>query len=313
MENNTNSIAATETPVFNPNRIAHYYDQVHRASWGRRAAGLFAGATLGLGFGALVGLGAAFIPALLVNLGVPGVTVAAGTPWLLTPLMALKSAAIYGGVGAFMGVGTATAVGESAGAVAGGLAIREHQEELAGKQNGTQTSPALQPVGENPSNIWGYSVKPGLFFAAITGAFGAFTAAVGAPLLSANTLLVLGATTGITIAAGSAAAIIASAAVFALLGGLFGIKAGSMSVALSNFYMKALSGKLFEPAAPEKSLEKSPAIAPAVAPVIGEKPPAEMAPAQEAPAPTKTFATEPKSLKPEDLAAQREVAAALVR
>lgn len=298
--NSTPPETAIASPPFNPARIANYYDQVHKASWGRRAAGLFAGATLGLMFGALVGLGAAFIPALLVNMGITGVSVAAGTPWLLTPLMALKSAALYGGIGAFMGIGTATAVGESAGAVAGGLAIREHQESLANAQQPIIATQPTQDAGASGPKY--YSWRPGLFFAAITGAFGAFTAAVGGSLVSANTLLVLGATTGITIAAGSAAAIIASAAVFALLGGLFGLKAGRMSVGLSNFYMKALSDDLWTS---KKSTPEVTSPAPTPAPIrqsVAEHVSDTPEPAQ----PSRVTVPEKRSLAPEEIAAHRE-------
>lgn len=215
---------ATAPPPFNPARIANYYDQVHKASWGRRAAGLFAGATLGFGFGGAIGAIAAFLPWLLMGAALPALGAIA------------LSAAIYAGIGAFSGVVVGTAVGESAGAVAGGLAIREHQESLA---NAQQPIIATQPTRDaGPSGPKYFSWRPAAFFGTICSAFGAITTATGSPIVISAAATLFGGVTG-------AALVPAAAIMFGLFGSLFGFKFGRFSNGLSNFHMKALSDDLW--------------------------------------------------------------------
>lgn len=312
-QNNANPVINNQTAAaYNPSRIENYYDQVHKASWVRRAAGLFAGATLGIALGALVGLAASCIPFLMSAAGIGtalGLTIAPGTTALLTPLIALKSAAIYAGIGGFMGMGVGTAVGESAGAVAGGLAIREHQEIEA--SNTEQPVIAAQPAKDaGPSGNKYFSWKPAAFFATLCGAFGAATAATGSgALLSANTLLFTTALTGVTLTGG--AAIIATAAVFAIFGSLFGIKVGRMSNELSNFYTKALTDDLWKKKEPEKTIAAAPSVAPVVVPErITPSHQPEIAPPA---TPQRSFSamTSQKSLKPEEILAARETQQAI--
>ena len=54
-----------------------YYDRVHRNTWLRRTAGLMTGATMGAGYGILIGAAAVAIPAVLATIGIAGVTAAA--------------------------------------------------------------------------------------------------------------------------------------------------------------------------------------------------------------------------------------------
>lgn len=308
-------------PAFNPGRIENYYDQVHKASWVRRAAGIFAGATLGIIFGAAIGLIAACIPFILSTLGVGtalGMSIAPGTLALLTPAIALKSAAIYATIGGFMGPAVATDVGSSAGAVAGGLAVREHQELQAKAQEPVIAAQPTKDAG--PSGSKYFSWRPGLFFTGVCGAFGAMAqlaangagltlANGGAPLLSANTLLFAG-VAGVTMT--GTAAVIATAAVFALFGALFGFKFGRFSNNLSNFYTKILTDEFWNkkkqpsPALEEQqniSTERSIPLAKqaALSTTLETEFPGESLP-------NRRYATEPKLLTPETLVATREIA-----
>lgn len=288
MESHSTLPPAAPPPSFNPGRIENYYDQVHKASWVRRTAGIFAGATLGIIFGGAIGAIAAFIPFML------------GAAALAPPLGAvLLSAAIYAGVGGFMGPVVGTAVGESAGAVAGGLAVREHQEIQANAQQPVIAAQATKDAG--PSGPQYFSWRPAAFFGTLCGGFGAMTAATGIPLLqSANTMLFSAAVGGAALTGGAAVA--ATAIVFGLFGSLMGFKFGRFSNELSNFYTKVLIDNWGEKKDPE------PQMAPSVAPAITRQPVAAPIPdIHELPGESRVVLPEKRSLAPEVIASRREV------
>jgi hypothetical protein len=298
-------IPASPTPApaaYNPTRIGNYYDQVHKASWGRRAAGLFAGATLGLAIGAGVGLIAAFLPYALTQFGFGGVELVQGGFTALGSVTNLPSFSsilscigIYGGAAAFMAGAVATDVGASAGAMAGGLAVREHQETQA---NAQQPVIAAQPTKDaGPSGPKYFSWKAGGTLAALCGGFGAMVAATGAPFVQSGLALLL----PIGVSLSGPAAIVASAVMFAVFGACFGIKAGRLTNQLSNFYTKILTDDFWkkkepvqEAALPLPQQEK-----------IGPAPSLPSQEPQHEAAPERKFAVQPKSLTPEAVLAER--------
>ncbi len=290
MDNAPASSAVPNSPVVtNPARIEHYYDQVHKASWVRRVGGLFAGATLGVISGAVLGLAAAFLPMGLAALGVAGAV--GGMPALG---VIATTVATYAGIGAFMGITVGTAVGESAGAVAGGLALQENRDAVS------QNLPSPEQAAKLPTEIPQppppgakyFSARPAAFFATLCGGFGAMVAASSNPLAMSASAMLFGAVTG-------PAGIAASAIMFGLFGSLFGFKFARFSNQLSNFYTKILTDDKshVKPTAQEAGITaKGPA-------VQAEKEKAHSAPAtlevQAEAAPPRVFATQPKSLTPE--------------
>lgn len=299
--------------AYNPGRIRNYYDEVHKAAWVRRTAGIFAGATAGIMLGAAVGLALAFLPYALVTLGVAGIT-APGVSALVAPMIIAKSAAMYAAIGGFMGVGVGAAVGESAGAVAGGLAIREHQEDQAQVQQPVIATQQAKSAG--PSGPKYFSWRPAAFFATICSGFGAMVGSLAAATgptswLSAGTFnMFLAAVPGVAIAPFSAAAIAGTAAVFGVFGLVFGVKVGRITSDLSNFYTKVLTddwGKRQEVIA-EPSISHQPVVLQEHTVQKEVAIPAPELPAPEVAAPPRRFTetTAQKSLQPEQVAALRE-------
>lgn len=208
-------------------KIDDYYNKIHRHTWIRRTAGLLTGATLGGAYGAMIGAVAAYLPAGLAALGVAGVTAAA----LPTLAVVATTAALFAGITAIIGIALTADVSANSASIAAGL------EEKEKRENGSGISP--EKVKDSPlSQLY----VPRVAMVTIP-LFAAFGAVIGlSPLTASAAVGALG------ITGGSAAAVAASSLIFAMGGAFMGFKNSQISNQLSNFYYKAVTDQLFNPA-----------------------------------------------------------------
>jgi len=251
-----NNFASPEE-YYNTIRVEDYYDKIHRATWARRVSGALAGATLGIVAGALIGAVAAFIPPLLVAIGV------AGTAGVVLPTLATavaSSAAMCAGAGAFVGILMNTDVGSNAASVAAGLEEREKRDKRAKIQeacldkDGNALKVAVDhtladPNINKPAKLFSWKV------AAITGALGVvFGVVVALNPVAASVAALL------SFKAGTVAGAISSGAVFGMFGSLIGIKNSYITNKVNNFYFKIITEQYFQKG-PAQEVAKQPEVA----------------------------------------------------
>ncbi len=226
--------------------VDDYYDKVHQSSWARRTAGFMAGTTLGAAYGAVIGAVAAFFPYVLGALGVAGATGAAAV--VLPEIAAVAmSAALLAGVGGLMGFAANAVVGADSGAVSAGLAEKEKREKLEKMKEAGIISPSesasLQLKDNFDTNVPApFKWRAAVITAPLAAAFGAIVGMnpVTAPaMISATGLGTLG------IAAGSTAAIAASAGIVGMFGLVLAMPNSYYTNKVTNFYTKVLQGKFF--------------------------------------------------------------------
>lgn len=221
--------------------VDDYYDKIHRASWLRRCCGILAGGTLGAAYGGIIGSIAAFIPSAVTALGLAGATAASAAA--LPELGAIGlSAAILAGIGSLIGIAAVSIVGADAGAVAAGLTEKEKREKLDKLKDSGSLDPAAIPEvqinktqDKTPKPFrWNSAIVTVPLFAAF-GALISFTPAM-APMLAA---------TPFSLAAGSNAAVAASAGIMGMFGMVFATPQSYVTNKVANFYYKVQTGQLF--------------------------------------------------------------------
>lgn len=223
-----------------------YYDNIHRATWIRRSAGLLTGGTLGAAYGAAVGAVAAFLPYALGALGVAG-----AAPVALPGVLAVASgAALFASAGAFLGVTLCTDVGANAGSISAGLAEKENRERAA-TALATDKAPA-SPAFTPPASKGLFNWRIAAVTTPLLTAFGALIAANPHPATSSALAMMTGSAGGLS----GPAAIAASGAIFGMVGALLGMKNSVISNQMSNVYTKIITDNYFT-RAPEKAAEVS--------------------------------------------------------
>ena len=228
-----------------PIEIEDYYDKVHQSTWARRSAGIMAGATLGVGYGAAIGAIAAYIPSLLQAIGI---IAAAVTLPAITVTTVATSAAMFAGIAGLLAIAAVATVGGDSASVASGMAEKEKREKTGElKENGllhpeANTSLHLKETKEKwPAP---FKWRTALFTVPLFAAFGALIAMnpITAPTVVTGTGL---GTLGLV--AGNAAATTASAAIFGMWGAVFATPQSFYTNKMTNFYLKVLKDKLFAP------------------------------------------------------------------
>ena len=211
----------------NASEADNYYDTIYRKSWSRRTSGFMAGATVAGISGAAGGVVASFIPYALGALHVAGAAAVA----LPAAATVLSTAALFATVAGALGVVIGADVGSNSGAVAAGLEVKEKRE---GRTIAGDAMQPLQPEAKPKLFNW----KTSLVVAGMFAVVGVLTAL--SPITSSIVVSALG------LKAASTAAIVATAAMYAVLGSTLGINFPVMTNKLGNFYSKILSGKAFE-------------------------------------------------------------------
>lgn len=223
--------------------VDDYYDKVHQTSWARRTAGFMAGTTLGAAYGAVIGAVASFFPAILGALGVAGAAAVAAP----TLAAVATSALLMAGVGGLMGFAAVATVGSDAAAISAGLAEKEKREKLDQMKNAGTVGASVQAdvklkTNEDTNTPPPFKWRVGVITIPAATAFGAIIGMnpVTAPaIISASGLGTLG------LAAGSAAAVGASAGILGLFGVMLAMPNAYYTNKVSNFYYKVLQGKFF--------------------------------------------------------------------
>lgn len=241
-----------------------YFDTVHRKTWMRRTASFMAGTTLGIISGAAIGLVAAFVPSLLVGVGIAEAAAA------LTPLIVAQSVAAFAAVGALMGFAALAAEGSDAAAVSSAFEEKERRDREAG----VAVSPGVQKEQTAPA-IFNWKA------AAIT-----VPAAAGVGALLAVGGIGLGPAT-MGFAASSPAGVVASAASFGMFGSLLAQPYAHYLGKLTKFYSKVLEGKAFSGDEPAQEASKSSEVV--------QNQAVALAPQQQPDAPKRRFTTEKTS------------------
>lgn len=235
--------------------VGDYYDKLHHTTWARRTAGMLAGATLGGGYGLVIGTMAAFLPYAFSAVGLAAAGIAA--PALGT---VLASAALFAVVTAFIGMAVTTDVSTNAASSAAGMEEKEKREHFQHLQDGTP-SPEYQKALEEDEKR---HIKRPPFFnwkipAVTVPLFAAFGALMGVNSFTAATVVKEAFP---ALAADATASIIASATMFGMFGTLLGFRNSDISNKLCNFYFKLVTSQLFDKEAkaekvPEKNTARS--------------------------------------------------------
>lgn len=209
-----------------------YYDIIHRPTWARRTAGLFAAGIMGAAFGGVMGVVAAFLPCALAAIGVAGASAAA-----LPGIAAIaSSAALFAGVLAGIGMVIGADVGANSGSIAAGLAEKEKRE--ASNDPSKSVSGPASEAGPSSPYLW----KAAPFLIPMFAAFGALTA-LNPLTASAITSLSF---PGGAFAAQSVASVVASSVLFGVGGSLMAFRSSKFTNQLSNFFMDVFDGKVFD-------------------------------------------------------------------
>ena len=234
--------------------VDDYYDKVHQSTWTRRSAGMMAGATLGAGYGAVIGAVAAYIPSALAMIPALGVVAPA-----ITVGAVAASAAVFAGIAGLLALGAVAVVGGEAASVASGLAEKEKREKTGLlKENGLM-DPSANPELKlkETSDKWPAPIKlrTAMFTVPLFAAFGALLAInpITAPtVIGASGMGSLGLAIGKAAldagipAASTAAVAAASSIIFGMWGVVFATPQSYYTNKLTNFYTKVLKDKLFD-------------------------------------------------------------------
>jgi hypothetical protein len=232
--------AEAKKPVI---EVDDYYDKVHQTSWARRTAGFMAGTTLGAAYGLVIGAVAALFPMILGALGVAGAT-AVGAPALAA---VATSAVLMAGIGGLMGFAANALVGADAGAVSAGFAEKEKREKLdqmkeVGAVGASTQADVKLKANEDTNTPPPFKWRAGAITIPAATAFGA---AMGMNPITAPSFISASGLGTLGLAAGSTAAVAASAGILGLFGVVLAMPNAYYTNKVSNFYYKALQGKFF--------------------------------------------------------------------